>query len=75
MRKRIIIAFRGSATVNDWIINLSAQLTNMRTPKLVGIKKKKLNDGEKSHDHVQIHRGFYGKEYMKNLISVDFSVT
>lgn len=52
MRKRIIVAFRGSDTMNDWMMNLSAQLVKMRAPKLV-------KDDERQH--VNVHRGFYGE--------------
>ena len=55
--KRIVVAFRGSSTANDWLMNLSAQLTEMKTPAtLRGRLTGKLNQ------HVKVHRGFY--EYL-----------
>lgn len=52
--KRIIVAFRGSTTRNDWLMNLSAQLTDMQTPPELRGKL----DGE-LNEHVKVHRGFY----------------
>ena len=57
LRKRIVIAFRGSNTNDDWGINLSAQMTEMETPKL--LLREEL-DG-KYGTHTLVHRGFYGE--------------
>lgn len=53
----IYIVFRGSSNLTDWKYNLSAQVTDLKTPNLV---KDKMKDSIK--DNVEVHRGFY--EYL-----------
>lgn len=54
--KRIIVVFRGSSDLGtrDWQTNLSAQMAEMRTPKLLVDKMK-----GKLAQRVLVHRGFY----------------
>eukprot|EP00551_Chaetoceros_affinis_P014403 CAMPEP_0203688568 /NCGR_PEP_ID=MMETSP0091-20130426/1233_1 /ASSEMBLY_ACC=CAM_ASM_001089 /TAXON_ID=426623 /ORGANISM="Chaetoceros affinis, Strain CCMP159" /LENGTH=437 /DNA_ID=CAMNT_0050558103 /DNA_START=118 /DNA_END=1431 /DNA_ORIENTATION=- len=54
--KRIIVVFRGSTDLStrDWQTNFSAQMAEMRTPKLLVDKLK-----GKLKNRVLVHRGFY----------------
>ena len=54
--KRVIVVFRGSTdfSTRDWQTNLSAQLAEMKTPKLLVDKLK-----GKLKERVLVHRGFY----------------
>jgi len=54
--KRVIVVFRGSTDLStrDWQTNFSAQLSEMRTPKLLADKLK-----GKLKERVLVHRGFY----------------
>lgn len=67
-KKRIIVAFRGSATLRDWITNINAQLIAMKTPSLL---RDKLEGSLK--DEVNIHRGYYSECY--NLVPVLISLS
>jgi len=55
--KRVIVVFRGSTgvfTTRDWQTNLSAQMADMRTPKLLVDRLKGI-----LKERVLVHRGFY----------------
>lgn len=55
-KKRVVVVFRGSTDLStrDWQTNFSAQMAEMRTPKLLVDKLQ-----GKLKDRVLVHRGFY----------------
>jgi len=57
INKRVIASFRGSVTLNDWLANLNALLTEMETPKKIRSKME-----EDLQERILVHRGFY--EYL-----------
>lgn len=54
--KKIVVAFRGSITGNDWRVNFQAFTEGMRTPALV---KPYFDEGTRAHEEVFVHTGFY----------------
>ena len=51
--KLIILSFRGSVTIYDWITNLQADGVKVANPLY--------RETENQHPDIQIHQGFYGK--------------